>query len=455
MSETEQTRVMIRNAVNNRASDNRNIIAGAIGNAIEFYDFMIYAYLAPYFAAHFFPSYDPATGLIATYGGFAAGMLMRPVGGILIGIIGDRIGRSLALQVTVILISVPTFLIGLLPSYSIIGIWAPLLLVLMRMIQGLSLGGEYPASVVFLVERSPADQRGFFGSFSPLGAILGFFLGSAVVFLCVTVIAPYAMYEWGWRVPFLASAVLTTVGFYVRKGIRPDEKHDPAERPESPVREALALHWREMLTMALANAVTGVMAFVGLMYVVTWSVSEAGVSHSLALVVNLACLLVCSAFIPLAGRVSDFIGWRRTVMLGAATSLFGAWPAFTLMKTGNFALMLAGAIIIAAAHAMFTGPYCACMASLVPRRLRVTVIALGYSASMAVFGGFSPMLTEYLVGKLHMTMAPALIVSGAALISLLTLLIDPLWRKSTNRFPEDSPEAGLLRPAGAPLSERV
>jgi len=446
---------MIRSALNNSASNNRNIFAGAIGNAIEFYDFMIYAYLAPFFAVHFFPSYDPVTGLIATYGGFAAGMLMRPVGGILIGTIGDRIGRSLALQITVILISVPTFLIGLLPSYSTIGIWAPLLLVLMRVIQGLSLGGEYSASVVFLVERSPPDKRGFFGSFSPLGAILGFFLGSAVVFLCVAIISPYAMHDWGWRVPFIASAALTSIGFYVRKGLLPDEKRNSSEFPASPVREALTSHWREMLAMALANAVTGVMAFVGLMYVVTWTVSEAGISHSLALIVNLACLLLCCAFIFLAGWLSDHIGWKRTAMLGAATSLFGAWPAFTLMKTGNVAMMLAGASIIAAAHGMFTGPYCACMASLIPRRLRVTVIALGYSASMALFGGLSPMLTEYLVGKQGMTMAPALMVSGAALISLLTFLVDPLWRQSTNRFPEDSPETGLLRPTGAPLTEQL
>lgn len=420
-----------------RTSDHRNMLAGAIGNAIEFYDFMIYAYLAPFFAVQFFPSYDPVTGLIATYGGFAAGMLMRPIGGILIGTIGDRIGRALALQLTVLLISVPTFLIGLLPGYGIIGLWAPLLLILMRMIQGISLGGEYSAAVVFLVERSTPDRRGFSGSFSPLGAVLGFFIGSAVVFLCVSMVSPVAMYEWGWRIPFIASAVLTFVGFYVRRGISPDEKRAPEDLPASPVIEAITQHWREMLAMGLANAIAGVMGFVGLMYVVTWSVSEAGIPHALALMVNLVSLLLCGIFVLLAGKLSDYIGWRQTVMIGAAISLFGAWPAFTLLKTGNIPLMLAGATIIALAHGMFTGPFCACIASLVPRRLRVTVIAFGYSSSMAVFGGLSPMLTEYLVGKLGYSMAPALVVCGGALISLLTLIFHPLWRQSANRFPED------------------
>ena len=424
-------------ATTSRASGHRNMLAGAVGNAIEFYDFMIYAYLAPFFAVQFFPSYDPVTGLIATYGGFAAGMLMRPIGGMLIGTIGDRIGRALALQLTVLLISVPTFLIGLLPGYEIIGIWAPLLLILMRMVQGLSLGGEYSASVVFLVERSPPRQRGFSGSFSPLGAVLGFFLGASVVFACVSAVSPVAMYEWGWRIPFIASAVLTLVGVYVRKGIAPDESRAAAELPASPVMEALTQHWREMLAMGLANTVSGVMAFVGLMYVVTWTVSEAGVPHALALIVNLASLLLCGVFVLIAGKLSDRIGWRQTVMIGASIALVGAWPAFMLLKTGSLPLMLAGAAIIALAHGMFTGPFCACMAGLVTRRLRVTVIAFGYSMSMGIFGGLSPMVTEYLVGRLGFSMAPALLISAAALVSLLTLLFHPLWRRSSNRLPED------------------
>lgn len=413
------------------------MLAGAIGNAIEFYDFMIYAYLAPFFALQFFPTHDPVTGLIATYGGFAAGMLMRPIGGILIGTIGDRIGRALALQLTIILISVPTFLIGLLPGYGIIGIWAPLLLILMRMLQGISLGGEYSAAVVFLVERSPRSQRGFSGSFSPLGAVLGFFLGSAVVFICVSVVSPAAMHDWGWRIPFLGSAILTLVGFQVRSRISADTKLAPDDIPASPVIEAITQHWRTMLAMGLGNAIAGVMGFVGFMYVVTWTVNEAGIPHALALAVNLLSLLLCGIFVLLAGKLSDHIGWKETAMTGAAISLVGAWPAFSLLKTGNLPLMIVGAAIIALAHAMFTGPFCACIASLVPRRLRVTVIAFGYSSSMAVFGGLSPMLTEYMVGKLGIAMAPAFVISGAAVISLLTLFLHPAWRQSKNRFLED------------------
>ena len=146
----------------------KTIFAGAIGNAIEFYDFIIYAYLAVYFAYHFFPSHDPVAALIASYGAFATGMIMRPVGGLLLGRIGDRIGRKMALQVTVASIAIPTLIIGLLPTYETIGLLAPILLILLRMLQGLAVGGEYTSSIVFLIEHSPPNRRGFIGSFSPM-----------------------------------------------------------------------------------------------------------------------------------------------------------------------------------------------------------------------------------------------------------------------------------------------
>lgn len=426
-----------RLATHPHPSKRRNLIAGAIGNAIEFYDFIIYAYLAQFFAAHFFPSHDPVTGLIATYGGFAAGMLMRPIGGMVIGSIGDRIGRNFALQLSVVMISIPTFLIGLLPTYGTIGIWAPVLLLLMRLIQGLSLGGEYSAAVVFLVERASPHQRGFAGSFSPLGVVFGMVLGSAVIFICIAILSPKVMSDWGWRVPFIASAFLTLFGMYIRKGMSPDEQSPSIDPPQSPVMEAFKQYWREMLAMGLANAVAGVMGFVGFMYVVTWMVREAGISHSVALSVNFVSLLLCCLFNLLAGKLSDQFGWRRTVMMGATLSLIGAWPAFMLFKTGVLPLMIMGSLIIALAQGFFTGPFCACMASLVPPRLRVTVIAFGFSASMGIFGGLSPMLTEYLAGRLGLTMAPALMIAGSAVISLLTLTLHPLWRRHVQRFPED------------------
>jgi MHS family proline/betaine transporter-like MFS transporter len=418
---------------------NRNMLAGAVGNAIEFYDFIVYAYLAHYFAAKFFPTHDPVVGMMATYGGFAAGMLMRPIGGILIGTIGDRIGRKAALQFSVVLISLPTFLIGVLPTYDDIGLWAPLLLLLMRLLQGLSVGGEYSAAIVFLVERAPKRRRGFAGSFSPLGATFGLLLGSLVAFFCVWGLGESVMHDWGWRVPFLASVVLTLIGIWLRKKIAPDTP-DAADAQSSkhwPVMDAFKKYWREMLAIGLGNSLMGATGFIGFMYAVPWMVKQTGVSNSLAFAINVISLSVCCLMTLVAGSISDRIGRIRTVVIGAWIALCGAWPAFMLFKTGDWPLMLLGSLIIGTAHGFFGGPFCACMAGLVPPRVRVTVIAFGYSFSVGIVGGLAPVMTEYLVGHLHIHMAPALVIMLAALVSLVTLLFHPLWRHNDELFPED------------------
>lgn len=417
-------------------TDRRNLIAGAIGNAIEFYDFIVYAYLAHYFAAHFFPSDEPVTALIASYGGFAAGMLMRPLGGVLIGSIGDKIGRKMALQISVLMISLPTFVIGFLPTYESIGLWAPVLLILMRLVQGLSVGGEYSAAIVFLVERASPKERGFFGSFSPLGAMFGLLLGSLVTFIFTLSLGQEIMNEWGWRLPFISSIFLMLFGIWLRTKIASDSisKSDSAK---SPVIDAFKMHWRPMLSIGLGNTLTGAMSFVGFMYAVPWMIELGGVHSTLAFSVNIVSLALCCAMTIIGGIISDKIGRLKTVVIGAFIALLGVWPAFLFFKSGVLPLMLVSSLIIGTAHGLFCGPFCACMASIVPKKVRVTVIAFGYSFSVGIVGGLAPMLTEFLVGKLHIAMAPAFVIIAAATVSLLALLFDPAWTKNNERFPED------------------
>ena len=417
-------------------NDRRNLIAGAIGNAIEFYDFIVYAYLAHYFASHFFPSDEPVTALIASYGGFAAGMLMRPLGGVLIGSIGDKIGRKMALQISVLMISLPTFVIGFLPTYDSIGLWAPVLLILMRLVQGLSVGGEYSAAIVFLVERASPKERGFFGSFSPLGAMFGLLLGSLVTFIFTLSLGQEIMNEWGWRLPFISSIFLMLFGIWLRSKIASDSisKSDSAK---SPVIDAFKMHWRPMLSIGLGNTLTGAMSFVGFMYAVPWMIELGGVHSTLAFSVNIVSLALCCAMTIIGGIISDKIGRLKTVVIGAFIALLGVWPAFLFFKSGMLPLMLVSSLIIGTAHGLFCGPFCACMASIVPKKVRVTVIAFGYSFSVGIVGGLAPMLSEFLVGKLHIAMAPAFVIIAAATVSLLALLFDPAWTKNHERFPED------------------
>lgn len=418
-------------------TDRRNMIAGAIGNAIEFYDFIVYAYLAHYFASQFFPSDDPVTALIASYGGFAAGMLMRPLGGVLIGSIGDRIGRKIALQISVLMISLPTVAIGFLPTYDSIGLWAPVLLLLMRLVQGLSVGGEYSAAIVFLVERASPKERGFFGSFSPMGAIFGLLLGSLVTFIFTLSLGQEIMNDWGWRLPFISSIVLMLFGIWLRSKIAADiiSKSDSAK---SPVIDAFKMYWRQMLSIGLGNTLTGAMSFIGFMYAVPWMIEQGDIHSTLAFSINIISLALCCVMTIFGGIIGDKIGRLKTVMIGALIALCGVWPAFLFFKSGILPLMLLSSVIIGTAHGLFCGPFCASMASVVPKKVRVTVIAFGYSLSVGIVGGLAPMLTEYLVGKLHIVMAPAIVIMAAAAVSLCALLLDPAWRKNKERFPEDA-----------------
>lgn len=408
----------------------QTIIAGAIGNAIEFYDFIVYAYLATYFAKQFFPSTDPIAALIASYGAFASGMLMRPIGGILLGTIGDRIGRKMALQISVLLIAIPTLLIGLMPTYATIGIWAPIFLIVLRMMQGLSVGGEYSSSIVFLVERSDPHRRGFIGSFSPLGAFGGLLLGTAVSLLCFTFVSPQTMSDWGWRVPFIASVFLTLIGVIVRAKIGDDSQSALMNPGHSPVKLAFGMYWREMLAIALANAVTGIVSFVGFMFAVQWMVEQTKVSNLLALSINIFGLFSVAILSVCGGALGDYFGRMKIAKLGVWILFLGAWPAFILFGSGYIPAMLLGTFILALGQGFFVGPMCANMAALLPKKVRVTGLSFGYSLSVGIFGGFAPMLTEYLIGRKGIIMAPAIVIMLGAIVSLLSLHLSKYWRHS-------------------------
>jgi MHS family proline/betaine transporter-like MFS transporter len=412
------------------------VFAGAIGNAIEFYDFIIYAYLAVYFAHHFFPSHDPVTALIASYGAFATGMIMRPVGGLLMGQIGDRVGRKMALQVTVASIAIPTLIIGLLPTYETIGLWAPVLLILLRMLQGLAVGGEYTSSIVFLIEHSPPERRGFIGSFSSMGAFGGLLLGTAVCSICLLIFSKDQMYEWGWRVPFILSLVMTFIGIYARRTLT-ESLLNPSARSKSPIKEVFLHHWRPMVSICFANTSTGIVSFIGFMYAVQWMVKEAGVSSNMALLINLAGLTMVGLMSLLGGYLGDRVDRVQIARLGAIILLLGAWPAFQLFQSADVWLMLAGSAILAIGQGFFVGPLSSAMANLLPPQVRVTGISFAYSLSVGLFGGIAPMLTEYLLSRKNLLMAPALVIMAGAFVSLLTLLLRSDWRVGNERLPEE------------------
>ena len=415
----------------------RVIFAGTVGNAIEFYDFTVYAFLAVYFVNHFFPLNDPVAGLLASYGALAAGMIMRPVGGVIIGSLGDRLGRKLALQVSIAMIALPTLLIGLLPTYQQIGMAAPILLISLRMIQGLSVGGEYSASIIYIIEQAPPARRGLWGSFNPMGGFGGIFLGAAVCIIVTNQLGAAQMSDWGWRVPFIASIALTLAGVAVRLRLGVESRVALLKKHRVPVLLALRVHWRALAAIALANVSTGIVTFVGFTYTVSWMELEAGVSRQHALGVNLCALLMAAAFSVLGGMAGDRFGRLRVATAGLVVLVLGAWPALTAIASPALAHQLAGLALLALGQGLFVGPMCACMTTLVPMHVRATIVSLGYGLSVGIFGGLAPMVTEYMLSRLGFGMAPAIVIMAGAVASLATLTLSRSWRSFDPRLPEE------------------
>ena len=434
-------------AIISHPSPSRVVFAGAVGNAIEFYDFTVYAFLAGFFAAHFFPSTDPVAGLLASYAALAIGMVMRPVGGLLFGLIGDRVSRRMALQLSVVMIALPTLIIGLLPTYETIGILAPILLVALRMIQGLSVGGEYSSSIVYIVEHAPRSRRGLWGSFSPMGAFGGLFLGTAVCIIVAGFLGVDQMKSWGWRIPFLASVLLTVAGVIVRMRLNVDRQHSAIAPEESLLSAAFFRHWWEMGAIALANTSTGIVTFVGFAYAVAWMVDVAGVTRQHALAINLYGLIAVGLLTLLGGAIGDKLGKLRVSMSGLAILLVGAWPAFMGLGSQSTLLQIIGITIIALGQGFFVGPMCACMVALVPPTVRTTVVSIGYSVPVGVIGGLAPLITEYLFARLGLHMAPALVIMAGAMISLGGIIVLGRWPYSDPVPPEERLSPAAVSPA--------
>ncbi|MBP0445628.1 MFS transporter [Roseomonas sp. SSH11] len=412
----------------------RLIAAGAVGNAIEFYDFLIFGYLSLHIGRAFFPAGDGVAAILASLAAFAVGMLMRPLGGLIFGLLADRGNRLRALVASAAMIAVPTFLIGLLPGYATIGVFAPIILVLLRVIQGLSLGGEFPASLAYLVENAPPGRRALFGSFASAGAVSGMLLGTATCYVTSSLLAEDAMQEWGWRIPFLLSAVLTIAAVLLRRALLRDD-HAPV-RASLPMATLLRENLRGLVGVFSANILTGTASFVVFMFTVPWLMQTAGMAYDDALAINLHTLLLLFMALPVAGLLADRFGHRRTVMLGVAGLLLGAHPLLAMMRSGDPLLDSLGEAGLALAFALLVASMGPIMADAFPSHARVTGIAIAYGSAVGIFGGLSPMMVQYLMGEAHDVMAPAHVVMGASLISGVSLLLASQWQARGAEAPQ-------------------
>ncbi|QUX27465.1 MFS transporter [Nocardiopsis akebiae] len=403
----------------------RVTVATAIGNFVEWFDSGAYAVMSATIAVLFFPNYDPAAALLATWAIFAAGFIARPLGALFFGHYGDRIGRNRALALSVLCMSGATLAIGLLPTYAAIGLAAPLLLLLMRAVQGFSTGGEYTGASSFIMEYAPEGRRARYASAVPITVGVAAVVGSGVGVLLTGTLSEEALMSWGWRVPFLIAGPLGAIGLYLRSRLddtpvfREMAREDNTTR--SPLREAFRVSGRQMFTLFGYSITNAVGYYFMSSYMISYMSESLDYTKTQALTTSVVAMLAYTLMCPLMARASDRFGRRPMLMTACAGFVLLTYPAFQLMGTG-----LAGAVLgtsaLAALVAVIGTSNVPMMVEMFPAHLRASGSAVGYTTAYVLFGGTAPFVATWLVAASGSALTPAFYLVGVAALSLLVVL---------------------------------
>ncbi|MFC4943116.1 MFS transporter [Pseudonocardia sp. GCM10023141] len=403
------------------------VLVSLAGSTIEWYDFFVYGSAAALvFNKLFFPVVDSAAGTLLAFSTFAVGFLIRPVGAALFGNWGDRVGRKPALITAMLLMGAATTAIGLLPTYSTVGVLAPVLLVLLRLLQGLALGGQWGGSVLLVTENAPPGRRGFYGSFAQLGVPMALIL-SNVVLLVVNAVMPSAAFEtWGWRLPFLFSIVLIAVSLYAQSQI--DETPAGAAaasggRRRSPFVECLLTHPRQILLAAGATIVNGAVYYLVATYMLSFATQSVGVARSTILTGVLISAVVSAVTIPAAAALSDRIGRKRTFLLGAAGLAVWAFPLFLLVQTGSLVLITLALVVAQAIFSMTYGPAPALFTEMFDANVRYSGVSVGYQIGATLGGAFAPIIATALYGAFGSSTPISIYMIVVCLVSFLSVAL--------------------------------
>lgn len=400
-------------------SRRRIIAAGTVGNILEWYDFSIYGFFAVQIGATFFASDDRLTQVLAAFSVFAVGYLARPLGAIAIGYIGDRRGRPTALTLSILGMVIPTLGMGLLPGHAEIGIAAPILLTLLRLVQGLAVGGESAIANVFMVEQAPPGRRALSSAISGAGYAIGIQLASFAALACASAMTPAELRAWGWRIPFWLSLGLALTGFYIRSSLK--DLPPPAAISASPLVEVLKNHLPLVIRVAALSLFAAVGFQVAFIYIAEWLQFVIDASPVDTFKVTSISMLAVTPVSLFFGWLADHIGRRGLLMASASLGLLGAVPFYMMMQTGTSSLLwLAQAGFVLALAVQF-GVQGALMVEITPPAVRCTALAIGNNLAWSVVGGLTPLTATWLVARTN-PLAPAWLVVIAAAITLLALI---------------------------------
>ena len=404
----------------------RSVAAGAVGVFVHWFDWAAYAYLATTIASVFFPAQDPTAGLLSVFAVFAVSFGIRPVGALVFGPLGDKIGRRRTLSIVIFVMSGATLAIGLLPGYATIGVAAPVLLVLARLIQGFAAGGEFGSAASFLAEFSPRRRRGFGVSWLEVGSLLGFLAGSFVFLVLSTALTDDQLATWGWRVPFLIAAPLGVIGFIIRNKIEDTPEYRTLAATDniarSPVRALFRNHIRQILQAGGIMTMMHVTFYTVLTYLVTYQTDYLGYSADAAALISTVVSLLGLLLVPAFGALSDRIG-RKPVMVGAALALLvGSYPAFLLMGTGSMTAAVVASVGLGVILAAILGTHAVWSAEIFPTRTRQGGLSIAYNVAAALFAGTVPYLMTVLITTTGSVLVPGPYLMVAAVIGLVAAL---------------------------------
>jgi MHS family proline/betaine transporter-like MFS transporter len=386
---------------------------------MEWYDFAVYGYFAVVIGQHFFPAENPAVSLIAAFGAFAAGFLVRPLGGLLFGRIGDLFGRKQALTLSVLAMAIPTVLIGCLPTYDAIGIAAPIAIVVLRIVQGMSVGGEFTSSLIFLAEHARPNRRAITSIWGMWGATAGILLGSGVGGVITEVLSEAQISSWGWRLPFLAGAVVAITGYLVRRSIHAEV---PSGESTRPVVDTFGKYRMSVVRVALLNIGFGVAFYAAFVYAVSYIKSVDKLSSEIAFNLNTASMALLLLILPVTAWLSDRFGRKPLLITGSAILTFCAIPLFHLIHTTDPVIIFLGEAGFVLAIGLISGGIVAANVELMPAAVRCTGLAFASNASIGWFGGTTPMIAAWLITSTGNPIMPAYWIAATGAISLLTAI---------------------------------
>ncbi|MCF7552310.1 MFS transporter [Pseudonocardia sp. WMMC193] len=433
--------------------------AAVFATALEWFDFLIYATAAALVFGHqFFPSVSPVAGTLASFATFAVGFVARPLGGIIAGHVGDRFGRKPPLVAAMLLMGVATFAIGILPGYGTIGVWAPILLVVARLVQGLGVGAQWGGAALLLTEHAPIERRGFYGSLVQTGAIAGAVAGNLFFLLLTTTLSEEQFASWGWRVPFLSGLVLVLIGTYVQLKIedtpvfrelqqRSAESKREAGLRKAPLVQAVRHYWRQILQAAGAFFVVNATFYILISGMLNYATTQVGMSRSAILWCVMGAGLTQVVSMPFFGALTDRMGSRKKLYL-TGTVLMAVWafPMFWLVDTGSVVLVFLALLIGFTIHATMYGPQATLYAEMFPADVRYSGASLGYQFASVFAGGLAPFIMTALLAGTGASWSVALYIVATAVVTFVAVVT---IKERFRRDLYETSDADVARPVAA------